>query len=174
MEQGNSSKQRRPSPEPTWGQTPPDSSRARLFLHSRAQFRSLNRDPSGALADALTPGGGSKPSAAARAWGGPRDLGAALRVHAKALTEFRRRTSACQAPLAGARAGALRRRAGHRLRGRADLAAEGPTNREIAQSLYITTRTVEVHLSSVYRKLGISSRSQLRVALPRPAAPRAD
>jgi hypothetical protein len=56
MEQGNSSKQRRPSPEPTWGQTPPDSSRARLFLHSRAQFRTLNRDPSGALADALDAG----------------------------------------------------------------------------------------------------------------------
>jgi DNA-binding CsgD family transcriptional regulator/tetratricopeptide (TPR) repeat protein len=51
----------------------------------------------------------------------------------------------------------------------AELAAEGPTNREIAQTLFITAKTVEVHLSSVYRKLGISSRSQLAGALGEPA-----
>ncbi|HEV8250431.1 MAG TPA: AAA family ATPase [Gaiellaceae bacterium] len=51
----------------------------------------------------------------------------------------------------------------------ADMAAQGPTNREIAQSLFVTPKTVEVHLSSVYRKLGISSRSQLAEALARPA-----
>jgi DNA-binding CsgD family transcriptional regulator len=45
------------------------------------------------------------------------------------------------------------------------MAAEGPTNREIAQALFITPKTVEVHLSRVYRKLGISSRSQLQAAL---------
>jgi DNA-binding CsgD family transcriptional regulator len=43
----------------------------------------------------------------------------------------------------------------------AELAAAGPTNREIAQTLFVTQRTVEVHLTSIYRKLGISSRSQL-------------
>ncbi|HKD33737.1 MAG TPA: AAA family ATPase [Gaiellaceae bacterium] len=47
----------------------------------------------------------------------------------------------------------------------AELAAQGPTNREIAQALFVTPKTVEVHLSSVYRKLGISSRSQLSGAL---------
>jgi DNA-binding CsgD family transcriptional regulator len=47
----------------------------------------------------------------------------------------------------------------------AQMAAEGPTNREIAQALFVTPKTVEVHLSSVYRKLGISSRSQLPAAL---------
>jgi DNA-binding CsgD family transcriptional regulator len=47
----------------------------------------------------------------------------------------------------------------------AELAAEGPTNREIAQALFVTPKTVEVHLSRVYRKLGISSRSQLAGAL---------
>jgi DNA-binding CsgD family transcriptional regulator len=47
----------------------------------------------------------------------------------------------------------------------ADLAAQGPTNREIAQALFVTPKTVEVHLSSVYRKLGIGSRSQLQAAL---------
>jgi DNA-binding CsgD family transcriptional regulator/tetratricopeptide (TPR) repeat protein len=47
----------------------------------------------------------------------------------------------------------------------AALAAEGPTNREIAQALFVTQRTVEVHLTSIYRKLAISSRSQLAAAL---------
>jgi DNA-binding CsgD family transcriptional regulator/tetratricopeptide (TPR) repeat protein len=50
----------------------------------------------------------------------------------------------------------------------AEMAAEGPTNREIAQALFVTPKTVEVHLSSVYRKLGISSRSQLLAALAEP------
>lgn len=43
----------------------------------------------------------------------------------------------------------------------ADLAAVGQTNRDIAQTLYITPKTVEVHLSSAYRKLGIASRREL-------------
>jgi DNA-binding CsgD family transcriptional regulator len=51
----------------------------------------------------------------------------------------------------------------------AEMAAEGPTNREIAQALYVTQRTVEVHLTSIYRKLAISSRSQLAAALAAPA-----
>jgi DNA-binding CsgD family transcriptional regulator/RecA/RadA recombinase len=51
----------------------------------------------------------------------------------------------------------------------AEMAAEGPTNREIAQALFVTPKTVEVHLSSVYRKLGISSRSQLPAVLAQPA-----
>jgi DNA-binding CsgD family transcriptional regulator len=47
----------------------------------------------------------------------------------------------------------------------AEMAAEGPTNREIAQALFVTQRTVEVHLTSIYRKLAINSRSQLAAAL---------
>jgi DNA-binding CsgD family transcriptional regulator len=47
----------------------------------------------------------------------------------------------------------------------AEMAAEGPTNREIAQALFVTQRTVEVHLTSIYRKLRINSRSQLAEAL---------
>jgi DNA-binding CsgD family transcriptional regulator len=47
----------------------------------------------------------------------------------------------------------------------AEMAAEGPTNREIAQALFVTPKTVEVHLSNAYRKLRISSRSQLAAAL---------
>jgi DNA-binding CsgD family transcriptional regulator len=51
----------------------------------------------------------------------------------------------------------------------AQMAAEGHTNREIAQALFVTPKTVEVHLSSVYRKLEISSRSQLPAILAEPA-----
>jgi DNA-binding CsgD family transcriptional regulator len=50
----------------------------------------------------------------------------------------------------------------------ADLAAEGHGNRDIAQALYVTPRTVEGHLTSVYRKLGISTRNQLADALAGP------
>ena len=50
----------------------------------------------------------------------------------------------------------------------AQMAAAGGTNREIAQALFVTPKTVEVHLSSVYRKLGISSRSRLPEALAEP------
>ena len=47
----------------------------------------------------------------------------------------------------------------------AALAADGQSNRDIAQSLYVTPKTVEVHLSSTYRKLGIGSRHELAGAL---------
>jgi DNA-binding CsgD family transcriptional regulator len=50
----------------------------------------------------------------------------------------------------------------------AGLAAEGRTNSEVAQTLYVTPKTVEVHLTNVYRKLGISSRKQLPGALATP------
>ena len=47
----------------------------------------------------------------------------------------------------------------------AALAAGGHTNREIAQTLYMSGRTVESHLTTVYRELGIRSRAQLAAAL---------
>jgi DNA-binding NarL/FixJ family response regulator len=47
----------------------------------------------------------------------------------------------------------------------AELAREGQSNRDIAQSLYVTPKTVEVHLSNAYRKLGIRSRRELSGAL---------
>jgi DNA-binding CsgD family transcriptional regulator len=47
----------------------------------------------------------------------------------------------------------------------ADLAAAGHSNPEIAQSLFVTRKTIETHLGHVYRKLGISGRGQLSRAL---------
>ncbi len=47
----------------------------------------------------------------------------------------------------------------------ARLAAEGRTNNEIAQALFVTSKTVDTHLSHVYGKLGISSRRAIAGAL---------
>lgn len=43
----------------------------------------------------------------------------------------------------------------------AELAAEGRSNPEIAQALFVTRKTVETHLGAVYRKLEIDSRDRL-------------
>jgi DNA-binding CsgD family transcriptional regulator len=47
----------------------------------------------------------------------------------------------------------------------ARLAAQGMTNREIAQALFITTKTASAHLTHIYRKLEITRRAQLADAL---------
>jgi DNA-binding CsgD family transcriptional regulator len=47
----------------------------------------------------------------------------------------------------------------------ARMAADGSTNREIAQALFLSTRTVEVHLTNTYRKLGIETRQKLNAAI---------
>ena len=44
-------------------------------------------------------------------------------------------------------------------------AAAGGTNRDIAETLFVTEKTVERHLSSAYQKLGIRSRFQLAAAI---------
>lgn len=83
------------------------------------------------------------------------------------------RLVARQADLELAAAGARNRRAA--LSGSASLtpserricemAARGLTNREIAQELFVTLKTVESHLRNGYRKLGIGSRAELGRAL---------
>jgi DNA-binding CsgD family transcriptional regulator len=47
----------------------------------------------------------------------------------------------------------------------ASLAAQGLTNREIAERLFVTIKTVETHLMAVYRKLGIRTRDELAAVL---------
>jgi len=47
----------------------------------------------------------------------------------------------------------------------ADLADAGASNAEIAQSLFVTVKTIEFHLTHTYRKLGIAKRSELAGAL---------
>lgn len=48
----------------------------------------------------------------------------------------------------------------------ADLARDGLTNREIAQRLFVTPKTVEAQLRAAYRKLDIGGRTELQGALP--------
>ena len=48
----------------------------------------------------------------------------------------------------------------------AALVAEGRTNREVAAALFVTERTVASHLSHVYAKLGVRSRTELARRLP--------
>jgi len=47
----------------------------------------------------------------------------------------------------------------------AELAAEGRSNPEIAQALFVTRKTVETHLGHIYHKLGVPGRGQLGRAL---------
>ena len=118
------------------------------------------------------------------------DLGAALR-RANRRTEARRALHEalgvardCDAQRIALRATAELRAAGSRPRSVprsgvdaltpserriADMAAQDMSNPEIAQALFVTVKTVEGHLSSAYRKLGVSSRAKLRAALGSPA-----
>ena len=47
----------------------------------------------------------------------------------------------------------------------AKLVAEGATNREVARELFLSAKTVEYHLTRVYRKLGVRTRTELPKAL---------
>jgi DNA-binding CsgD family transcriptional regulator/tetratricopeptide (TPR) repeat protein len=53
----------------------------------------------------------------------------------------------------------------------AELAAEGHTNGEIAQTLFVTARTVEGHLTHVFQKLDVNARTELPSALAAPTQP---
>ena len=63
----------------------------------------------------------------------------------------------------------------------ADLIAAGATNRDAAAALFVSVRTIETHVASIYRKLGVRTRAELARRLaglssptdtaPRPAAP---
>jgi DNA-binding NarL/FixJ family response regulator len=98
-----------------------------------------------------------------------RDLAAheANRYRDEAARELRR---------LGRRVGARQRRAGGRggigaLSGReleiAERVARGQTNRQIADTLFLSQKTVEGHLTSVFSKLGVSSRAEVAEAVGR-------
>jgi DNA-binding NarL/FixJ family response regulator len=45
-----------------------------------------------------------------------------------------------------------------------ELVAVGRSNRQIAETLYITEKTASVHVSNILRKLGVSSRGEVAAA----------
>lgn len=47
----------------------------------------------------------------------------------------------------------------------AQLVADGLTNRQVANSLFVSSRTVTTHLTHIYQKLGAANRAELRVLL---------
>ena len=49
----------------------------------------------------------------------------------------------------------------------AELVAAGRSNREVAGELFMSPKTVEAHLSRIYRKLGVRSRAELAHKLTR-------
>jgi len=52
----------------------------------------------------------------------------------------------------------------------ARMAADGLRNREIAEALFVTAKTVDVHMMHIYSKLDIHSRSELPSVLSQPSA----
>jgi DNA-binding NarL/FixJ family response regulator len=54
----------------------------------------------------------------------------------------------------------------------ARLVADGANNKEIARRCAISVKTVKTHLTSIFKKLGVSTRLELAVAIGRAAAPR--
>ena len=101
---------------------------------------------------------------AARACGAQRILEEAAR--ARALLSAPCATTGAGAAMAQeANAGATMALLTEREREIAELAAEGKRTKEIAEQLFLSTRTVEAHLSRIYRKLDIRSRAALPRAL---------
>ena len=49
----------------------------------------------------------------------------------------------------------------------AELAAASLTNRQVAEALFVTVKTVETHLARVYQKLGIATRAELLPSIAR-------
>ena len=106
-----------------------------------------------------------------------RQRGAARAALGEALAEFDRIGARAWA----ARARAELERAGAPTRDRdqltaterrlAELAAEGLTNREVAERAFVTVKTVEANLTRAYRKLGVRSRVALANALRDGAGP---
>jgi DNA-binding CsgD family transcriptional regulator len=96
-----------------------------------------------------------------------RQRGHAARTFAEALVEFDRIGTKLWAARAGAELERTRVSSGGALelspaeRRVAERASAGMSNREIAAELFVSVKTVESGLSSVYRKLGIRSRAQL-------------
>ena len=80
---------------------------------------------------------------------------------ARARTELRAAGGATSARRARPRPASSRRRSS---RSRSPV-ARGATNREVAAALFVSPKTVEVHLTRIFKKLGVRSRTELAALL---------
>ena len=90
----------------------------------------------------------------------------ALRRRDEAVRELRRLGHRVLRPAGGPSAGPLAALTA-REREIAELVAAGRTNREVAEQLVLSARTIEAHLRNVYGKLGVRSRVELTRAVER-------
>ena len=129
---------RRPSPQPPAGRSSP--ARARLAYGERLRRAGRRVDAREQLSDALSTfeGVGAAP------WAGQ----ARRQLQASGATLRRRDPNAADVLTPQELQVAL-------------YVADGRTNREVAASLFISPKTVELHLSRIYRKLGVRSRTEL-------------
>ena len=79
--------------------------------------------------------------------------------HRPLLAEIERELPRVAAERSGAELTATERRV-------ADLIAAGATNRDAAAALFVSVRTIETHVASIYRKLGVRTRAELARRLP--------
>ena len=79
--------------------------------------------------------------------------------HRSLLAEIERELPRVAAARSGAELTATERRV-------ADLIAAGATNRDAAAALFVSVRTIETHVASIYRKLGVRTRAELARRLP--------
>jgi DNA-binding NarL/FixJ family response regulator len=82
-----------------------------------------------------------------------RDLAAQM-GHQPLLAEIERELPRVAAERSGTELTATERRV-------ADLIAGGATNRDAAAALFVSVRTIETHVASIYRKLGVRTRAEL-------------
>jgi DNA-binding NarL/FixJ family response regulator len=85
------------------------------------------------------------------------DIFGAVRRRDEAVRELRRLGHRVVRPAGAAGAGSLTPRESEI----AELVAAGRTNREVAEQLVLSTRTIEAHLRNIYGKLGVRSRVEL-------------
>ncbi len=79
--------------------------------------------------------------------------------HCPLLADIERELPRVAAERSGAELTATERRV-------ADLIAAGATNRDAAAALFVSVRTIETHVASIYRKLGVRTRAELARRLP--------
>ena len=94
----------------------------------------------------------------------------ALRLRDEARRDLRRLGHRVLRPARSPDAGPLTARE-HEI---AELVAAGRTNREVAEQLVLSTRTIEAHLRNIYGKLDVRSRVELTRALQRAGHPDPD